>query len=92
MPQHFFCNAMPVGEIKGEVAIVRFLMDSPIEHDPLAGIDGVFTPHAARAAAEVFSRLAVELERRRAHPTPVAVFPKPRRPGRGPSTGAAAEQ
>lgn len=76
MPQHFFCNAMPLGEIKGDVAIVRFLMDSPIENDPFAGVDGVFTPHAARAAAEVLTRLANEMDRRRAHPAPVATLPR----------------
>jgi hypothetical protein len=75
--QHFFCNAMPIGEIQGDVAIVRFVMDSPLEHNPLAGIDGVFTPHAARAAAEVFTRLANEFDSRRANPTPVAAFRKP---------------
>ena len=52
MTQHFFCNAMPIGEIEGEVAIVRFVMESPLDHGGPTGIDGVFTPHAARAAAE----------------------------------------
>ena len=82
MTQHFFCNAMPIGEIQGDVAIVRFVMESPLEHGGQSGIDGVFTPHAARAAAEVFTRLANEMERRRANPPPVAVYRKPARPNR----------
>ena len=75
--QHFFCNAMPIGEIQGDVAIVRFVMDSPLEHGPPNGIDGVFTPHAARAAAEVLTRLANEMEQRRANPPKVAIYRKP---------------
>jgi hypothetical protein len=75
--QHFFCNAMPIGEIQGDVAIVRFVMDSPLDHGAPAGIDGIFTPHAARAAAEVFTRLANEMEQRRANPPPVAHYRKP---------------
>ena len=76
MTHHFFCNAMPVGEIRGDVAIVRFVMENPLEPGALQGVDGVFTPHAARAAAEVFLRLASEFERRHARPAPVASFPK----------------
>ncbi|MBI1359034.1 MAG: hypothetical protein GC155_01995 [Alphaproteobacteria bacterium] len=80
MTQHFFCNAMPIGEIQGDVAIIRFVMESPLEHGGApVGIDGVFTPHAARAAAEVFNRIASEMEERRANPPPVAVYRKPAR-------------
>lgn len=85
MTQHFFCNAMPIGEIRGDVAIVRFVMESPIEPGELNGIDGVFTPHSARAAAEVLLRIANEFEQRRARPAPVATFPrvaKPAKPAR----------
>lgn len=77
MTQHFFCNAMPVGEIQGDVAMVRFVMESPLDHGAPNCIDGVFTPHAARAAAEVLTRLANEMEKRRANPPPVAVYRKP---------------
>jgi hypothetical protein len=66
---------MPIGEIRGDVAFVRFVMESPIEGGEPQGMDGVFTPHSARAAAEVLLRLANEFERRRTHPAPVAVFP-----------------
>ncbi len=80
MTQHFFCNAMPIGEIRGDVAIVRFIMESPIEPGELNGVDGVFTPHSARAAAEVLLRIANEFEKRHKNPTPVAPFPKVVRP------------
>jgi hypothetical protein len=76
MSQHFFCNAMPIGEIQGDVAVVRFVMESPIDPVPLAGIDGVFTPHSARAAAEVFARLAASFEARHRAPPPVAQLRK----------------
>lgn len=71
---------MPIGEIRGDVAIIRFVMESPIEGGGVPqGVDGVFTPHSARAAAEVLLRIAREFEQRRMHPTPVAAFPKPAR-------------
>lgn len=78
MSQHFFCNAMPIGEIRGDVAIVRFVMESPIEGGGGVpqGVDGVFTPHSARAAAEVLLRIAREFEQRRLQPAPVSAFPK----------------
>lgn len=77
MTQHFFCNSMPVGEIHGDVAIVRFLIANPFDHGAPTGMDGIFTPHAARAAAEVLTHLADEMEKRHANPPPVARYRKP---------------